>query len=240
MKFTAVFFSAFAAVAIAAPALNSFDARDDLALGERDFDAELLARADDDDGEFDLDDEDNELYGRAVASVLSALDEIPDDTLEAGPQAVNLWLKEHGLDTLPEDDDDNNDDNNDGNNDNGNENAKRGMTPVQRDMMERSADAIAARQFENYLIARAEMELATRGLVPKWLKCLWSIGSATPWGKLAKIKKIASKIGGLSKVAKAIAKCGRNKVCLIKNGGAGLKEIVDLITGYQDIKKNCF
>lgn len=81
------------------------------------------------------------------------------------------------------------------------------------------------------------VQLETRGF---W-SCVWAIGkAAVPAAKLLKIKKYINALGGVKKTVELILKAGKNYNKAIKLGGQTLWNLIKLLTGIDEIDKECF
>jgi hypothetical protein len=183
----------------------------------------LLARDDDDDDddddlELDLD-EDLDI---ALTALLAQIEDIPDEVLEQGDEALNKWLIDNGF-TVPGE-------------------QKR---DVEEAADEGSLDFFDAglegseEEAESGLVARGQLEARRNKL-----KCALAVGkaivsNAIPAAKLLRIKKYIKALGGVTKTVKLIFK-GKNKAQWIKAGGQTLYKLVQEILNIKEIKKHCF
>lgn len=103
----------------------------------------------------------------------------------------------------------------------------------------RQPDAVSE-ESKRDLVVREDndvVQLEDRGL---W-GCVWAIGKAAfPAAKLLKIKKYVKALGGVKKAAQKILKAGKNYKKAIKIGGQTLWNLIKLISGFDEIERECF
>jgi hypothetical protein len=103
----------------------------------------------------------------------------------------------------------------------------------------RQSDAVIEESKRDVVVREAYdlVQLESRGF---W-GCVWAIGKAAiPAAKLLKIKKYIKALGGVKKAVKKVLKAGKNYKKAIKIGGPTLWNLIKLLTGIDEIDKECF
>ncbi|KAH6628908.1 hypothetical protein F5144DRAFT_550135 [Chaetomium tenue] len=150
----------------------------------------------------------------ALDRLLAEIDEIPDEILEKGDEALHQWLVEHGF--------------------------RSDNDKLKRDA---DASAFNAEDAESLnLLERGE--LVTRASAWKIAKCVASIvqllaTTAVPAAKLLRIKKYIKALGGAKESVKLLLGA-TTRAEKLKVGGEILVNLSAELLGISTVKKNCF
>lgn len=147
----------------------------------------------------------------ALEGLLGAIDEIPDEVLEKGDEALHQWLVEHGLRA-------------------GNENLKRD------DGSEAQAAENLSLLQRGELAARASLWKIAK-CVASIVQVLAT--TAIPAAKILRIKKYIKALGGAKDAVKLLLGA-TTKAEKLKAGGEILVHLSAELLGISTVKKNCF
>ncbi|KAL1841750.1 hypothetical protein VTJ49DRAFT_6664 [Mycothermus thermophilus] len=148
----------------------------------------------------------------ALEHLFAELEEIPDEVLEAGDEALNLWLIEHGYRS--------------------NDTAKRDVD-APANVFDAGGDG------ETGLVERGELEArkSTLGCIYAIGKLL--VTTAVPAARILRIKKYIKALGGTKKAVKLLLKATSKKERL-RIGGQALVDLAKELLGISAVKKACF
>jgi hypothetical protein len=152
----------------------------------------------------------------ALDRLLAEIDEIPDDVLEKGDEALHKWLVDHGQ--------------------------RSGDEKLKRDTDE-EPDVDADVDTDNLSIIERG-ELVARVSWWKVTKCVAAIvkllaTTAVPAAKLLRIKKYIKALGGAKKAVKLLLS-NTSKAQKLKAGGKVLVALAKELLGISSVKDNCF
>ncbi|KAL2133489.1 hypothetical protein VTI74DRAFT_2254 [Chaetomium olivicolor] len=148
--------------------------------------------------------------------LLSEIEEIPDEVLEKGDEALHKWLVDHGR--------------------------RPGNEPLKRD---EDSGAPAETEIDARGLSLIERgELVVRASWWKTAKCIAAIikllaTTAVPASKLLRIKKYIKALGGTKKAVKLLLKA-TSKAERLRIGGKALVNLASELLGISSVKKNCF
>ncbi|KAK4035194.1 hypothetical protein C8A01DRAFT_18111 [Parachaetomium inaequale] len=153
----------------------------------------------------------------ALDRLLAEIDEIPEETLAKGDQALHQWLVEHGH--------------------------RKGSEKLKRDTDAGPFDAESSEEAVNLSIIERG-ELMARASIWKITKCVASIvqllaTTAVPATKLLRIKKYIKALGGTKQAVKLLLGA-TSRAEKLRVGGEILVNLSAELLGISTVKNNCF
>jgi hypothetical protein len=153
----------------------------------------------------------------ALDHLLAEIDEIPDEILAKGDEALHQWLVEHGH--------------------------RKGSEKLKRDADAGPFDAEPSEDAENISIIERG-ELMARASIWKITKCVASIvqllaTTAVPAAKLLRIKKYINALGGTKQAVKLLLGA-TSRAEKLRVGGEILVNLSAELLGISTVKNNCF